>query len=103
MLDRMPRIPRPVPVLILLISGLGVWEIIRDYHDVKGNEKKLKTWLPHISSAQLKAAILYYARFRQEVDAEIAENSAAHAEGWALGFGRRASGSWNVTPWDFAR
>jgi uncharacterized protein (DUF433 family) len=73
-------------------SGLGVWEIIRDYHDVKGNEKKLKTWLPHISSAQLKAAILYYARFRQEVDAEIAENSAAHAEGRATwgATGRRA-------------
>ena len=65
-------------------SGLGVWEIIRDYHDVKGNEQKLKKWLPHVSSAQLKAAILYYQRSPQEIDAEIADNRAAHGEGRAL-------------------
>ena len=32
-------------------TGLGVWEVIRAYKDVKGNEKKLKKWLPHLSSA----------------------------------------------------
>jgi uncharacterized protein (DUF433 family) len=62
-------------------TGLGVWEIIRDYKAVKGNAKKLRTWLPHLSAAQLKAATVYYARFPQEIDAEIADDIAAHAEG----------------------
>ena len=62
-------------------TGLGVWEIIRDYKDTKGNEKKLKRLLPHVSSAQLKAAIFYSARFPQEIDAEIADNIAAYTEG----------------------
>ena len=62
-------------------TGLGVWEVVRDYKGVKGNEKKLKKWLPHVSSAQLKAAIIYYARFPQEIDDEIADNVSAHAEG----------------------
>ena len=65
-------------------TGLGVWEVIAAYKGVKGNEKKLKRSLPHVSSAQLKAAVLYYARFPQEIDAEIAESMAAHAEGRAM-------------------
>ena len=65
-------------------TGLGVWEVIRAYKAVKGNEKKLKKWLPHVSSAQLKAAIFYSARFPQEIDAEIADNIAAYAEGRAM-------------------
>lgn len=36
-------------------TGLGVWELMRDYKAVKGNEKKLRKWLPHVSPAQLKA------------------------------------------------
>ena len=64
-------------------TGLGVWEVIRAYKSVKGSEKRLKKWLPHVSSAQLKAASLYYARFPQEIDAEIADDMAAHAEGRA--------------------
>lgn len=62
-------------------TGLGVWEVIRDYKAVKGNQKKLKKWLPHVSSAQLKAAVLYHASFPQEIDAEIADNVAVHAQG----------------------
>jgi uncharacterized protein (DUF433 family) len=65
-------------------SGLGVWEVIRDYRDVKGNAKKLQKSLPHISSPQLKAALLYYQRFPQEIEADIADNRATHAEGRAL-------------------
>ena len=64
-------------------TGLGVWEVIRAYKTVKGHEKKLKKWLPHVSSAQLKAAIFYSARFPEEIDAEIADGIAAHAEGRA--------------------
>jgi uncharacterized protein (DUF433 family) len=62
-------------------TGLGVWEVIRDYKAVKGNAKKLRRWLPHLSTAQLKAATVYYARFPQEIDAEIVDDIGAHADG----------------------
>jgi uncharacterized protein (DUF433 family) len=65
-------------------TGLGVWEVIRDYKTVKGSAKKLRRWLPHLSTAQLKAATVYYARFPQEIEAEIADDIAAHAEGRAM-------------------
>ena len=65
-------------------TGLGVWEVIRDYKAVKGDAKKLRTWLPLLSTSQLKAATVYYARFSQEIDAEIADDIAAHAEGRAM-------------------
>lgn len=65
-------------------TGLGVWEVIRDYKTVHGNEEKLRKRLPHVSSAQLKAATLYYGRYRQEIEAEITDNVAAHAEGRAM-------------------
>ena len=44
-------------------------EVIRDYKPVKGNAKRLRRSLPHLSTAQLKAATVYYARFPQEIDA----------------------------------
>jgi uncharacterized protein (DUF433 family) len=62
-------------------TGLGVWEVIRDYKAVKSDAKNLRRWLPHLSTAQLKAATVYYARFPQEIDAEISDDTAAHAEG----------------------
>jgi uncharacterized protein (DUF433 family) len=65
-------------------TGLGVWEVIRDYKAAKGNEKKLRKWLPHLLTAQLQAATFYYARFPQEVDAEIADDIAGHGEGRAM-------------------
>jgi hypothetical protein len=65
-------------------TGLGVWEVIRDYQAVKGDEKELRGWLSHLSTAQLKAATVYYARFGQEIDSEIADNRAAHVEGRAV-------------------
>ena len=58
----------------------------------KGNANKLRRWLPHLSTAQLKAATVYYARFPQEIDAEIADDIGAHAEGRTMqeAVGRRA-------------
>ncbi len=64
-------------------TGLGVWEIIQIYQSVKGNETKLRKRTPHVSLAQLKAALLYYAKFRQEVEAEIGDNRVAFGEGHA--------------------
>ena len=65
-------------------TGLGVWEVIRDYKAVKGNAKKLERWLPHLSPAQLKAATVYYAKFPRDIDGEIADDFGAHAEGRAM-------------------
>jgi uncharacterized protein (DUF433 family) len=65
-------------------TGLGVWEVIRDYKAARGNEKKLRKRLPHLSTAQLQAATVYYAKFPQEIDAEIADDTSAHAEGRAM-------------------
>ena len=64
-------------------TGLGVWEVIRHYKGVKGDERKLGKRLPHVSAAQLKAAVLYYAKFPQEIDAAIADDAEAHTEGRA--------------------
>ena len=62
-------------------TGLGVWKVVRDYKAVKRNAKKLRRRLPHLSTAQLKATNIYYARFPEEIDAEIADDIGAHAEG----------------------
>ncbi len=67
-------------------TGLGVWEVMRDYLDLEGDEKKLKKWLPHVGARELKAAQLYYGRYREEIDAAIAENQAEYEAGKA-GFG----------------
>ena len=58
-------------------TGLGVWEVIRDYQAVKGNERKLARMLPHLGTVGLKAALLYYDRYAPEIDDAIAENEAA--------------------------
>jgi hypothetical protein len=56
-------------------TGLTVWEVIRDYKGVKRDEKKLGKWLPHVSSAQPKAATLFYAKCRDEIDAAIGDDA----------------------------
>jgi uncharacterized protein (DUF433 family) len=62
-------------------TGLAVWEVIREYKSAKGEAKKLRKWLPHVTAPQLKAATLYYAKCREEIDAAIADDTAAHSEG----------------------
>lgn len=64
-------------------TGLGVWEVIRDYKAVKGNERKLRQILPHVGSAELKAALLYYERYRAEIDEAISDNEEAYESGKA--------------------
>ncbi len=65
-------------------TGLGVWEVIDIYKRLKGNGKKLRRWYPHLSSAQLEAALLYYERHPEEVDALIADNLSLHEAGRTL-------------------
>ncbi len=61
-------------------TGLGVWEVIRDYLAEEGNAEKVKEALPQVGDAELKAALLYYKKYPQEIDAEIAENAALTPE-----------------------
>ena len=61
-------------------TGLGVWEIIQEYRVLGENEQELMETLPQITPANLKAALMYYKRYREEIDAEIAENAALTPE-----------------------
>lgn len=56
-------------------TGLGVWEVVRDFLAAGRDEKKVRRALPALSEAQLKAALLYYGRYPSEVDAAIEENA----------------------------
>ncbi|MBI3625347.1 MAG: hypothetical protein HY215_04265 [Candidatus Rokubacteria bacterium] len=61
-------------------TGLGVWEVIRDYLAEGGNAEKVKEALPQVGDAELKASLLYYRKYPQDIDAEIAENAALTPE-----------------------
>lgn len=65
-------------------TGLGVWEVIDVYQGLERNGKKLRRLYPHLSSAQLEAALLYYERHPDEVDALIADNLSLHDAGRTL-------------------
>lgn len=62
-------------------TGLGVWEVIRTYKAVKGNERRLKKILSHVGPRELQAALLYYGRYPGEIDAAIEDNERAFEEG----------------------
>lgn len=61
-------------------TGLGVWEIIRDYQAEQGNAEEVKEAVPQVGDAGLKAALLYYKKYPEEIDAEIADNAALTPE-----------------------
>lgn len=57
-------------------TGLGVWEVVRDWLAAGRDEKKVRKALPAVSEAQLKAALLYFGRYPEEIEASIEENAA---------------------------
>lgn len=57
-------------------TGLGVWEVIRDYLAAGRDERALRKALPQLSAAQIGACLLYYAKYSQEIADEIQENAA---------------------------
>ncbi len=61
-------------------TGLGVWEVIRDYLASKQDVRMLRRSLPQLSEAQVKACLMYYGKYPREIDAEIAENAALSRE-----------------------
>lgn len=56
-------------------TGLGVWEVIRDYLAAGRDERALRKALPQLSTAQIRACQLYYAKYAPEIDAEVQENA----------------------------
>ena len=57
-------------------TGLGVWEVVRDYLAANQDERTLRKAFPQLSAAQTRACLLYYAKFPEEIAVEIAENDA---------------------------
>jgi uncharacterized protein (DUF433 family) len=64
-------------------TGLGVWEVIGMYRGARANVKRLRSRHPHLLEVQIKAALSYYERHREEIDALIGENQALHGTGKA--------------------
>ena len=60
-------------------SGLGVWEVVRDFSRNQ-NVGQLRKAFPQLSQAQVTAALMYYARYRTEVQAQIDANAALTPE-----------------------
>jgi uncharacterized protein (DUF433 family) len=61
-------------------TGLGVWEIIRDYLAVGEREDRLREIFPQLSPAQITAARNYFLRFREEIQRRMADDTALTAE-----------------------
>jgi uncharacterized protein (DUF433 family) len=61
-------------------TGLGVWEIMRDYLAVSEREDRLREIFPQLSLMQIAAARNYFLRFREEIQKRIAADTALTAE-----------------------
>lgn len=60
-------------------TGLAVWEVVRDFSRDK-DLKRLSATFPHLSQAQLMAAVMYSRRYGEEVESKIDANKALTAE-----------------------
>src|SRR5438132_6882320 len=60
-------------------TGLGVWEVVRDFSRDQ-NSRRIRKAFPQLSQAQVTAALMYYARYRDEVQAKIDANAALTPE-----------------------
>ena len=60
-------------------TGLGVWEVVRDVSKDQGADRLRKAF-PQLSQAQITAALMYFARHRDEVQAQIDANAALTPE-----------------------
>lgn len=57
-------------------TGLGVWEVVRDYLAANRDERTLRKAFPQLAAAQTRACLLYYAKLPEEIAVEIAESDA---------------------------
>jgi uncharacterized protein (DUF433 family) len=60
-------------------TGLGVWEVLRDFSNDQ-NFNRIRKVFPQLSQAQVTAALMYYTRYRDEVQAKIDANAALTPE-----------------------
>src|SRR5216117_736584 len=60
-------------------TGLAVWEVLRDFSRDRDSDRIRKTF-PQLSRAQVTAALMYYTRYRDEVQARIDANAAMTPE-----------------------
>src|SRR5436189_995048 len=60
-------------------TGLAVWEVVRDFSR-DPNSDRIRKAFPQLSQAQVTAALMYYARYRAEVQAKIDANAALTPE-----------------------
>jgi uncharacterized protein (DUF433 family) len=58
-----------------------VWEVIGMYRGAGSNAKTLRGRHPHLSEAQIKAALTYYERHRDEIDEIASESEALYGSG----------------------
>jgi uncharacterized protein (DUF433 family) len=61
-------------------TGLGVWEVIRDYLAAGKDEQVLRKAFPRLSRAQVKACLIYYSKYPEEIEVAIEENAALARE-----------------------
>jgi len=60
-------------------TGLGIWEMLRDF--VRDEDlDRLRRAFPHLSPAQITAALIYYKRHPDEIRREVEANTALTAE-----------------------
>ncbi|MBI2207835.1 MAG: DUF433 domain-containing protein [Candidatus Rokubacteria bacterium] len=64
-------------------TGLGVWELIGMHRGAGGSTQKLRARHPHLSEAQITAALTYYEQHPEEIDEIVAENETLHGAGKA--------------------
>src|SRR5947208_8461979 len=55
-------------------TGLAVWEVLRDFTKDQDPERIRKAF-PQLSRAQVTAALMYYKRYRDEVQSKIGANA----------------------------
>jgi len=55
-------------------TGLGVWEVIAVHGAVRGRQQALAKRFPWLSEAQIRAALIYYQAYHDEIEALVAEN-----------------------------
>ena len=60
-------------------TGLGVWEVVRDVSRDQDADR-LRRAFPRLSQAQITAARMYHARYRDEIQAKIDANAALTPE-----------------------
>jgi len=57
-------------------TGLEVWEIIATYKSLGSDFERLRQAYHWLTETQLRAALGYYAAYRDEIDALVEENEA---------------------------